>query len=394
MPSFSPRVWRLLAGYGATQAGSGFVYSYLFVYLAQARGLGPATAGAVLAALAAAGAIMLPLAGWLGDRIGPARVTAVALLLSALGSVDLALVHTTASAFVGAVLWGAGLATTWNGLAAIWGGAVPEQRRSAVFATNNVTQNIGWGVGGVVGALVVRLATPASFVPGFLGDAVLRAAFAALILATGGHAASSRRGRLPPAPLSRPLLALTALSTLVMAAAFSQTTSAFPAWATRATGSTAIVGLAVGLGCLAIVLAQFPVLRLLQAAGARRMPMAALGMALFAAAWVLALPGARAGLIASMIVFGLGECFYTPVMLAAANDLAPEGGRARYNAVFNLSYQIGPVIGPAVAGTVLAAGDGAALFGGLAGACAVAGVAALVMDRLGTHRAPGGDPQT
>ncbi len=389
MPTFSRRIWRLLAGYGATSAGSGFVYTYLFVYLAQARGLGPAAAGAVLAALAASGGLILPLAGWLGDRIGPARVTAAALLLSACGSLVLALAHTTGSALTGAILWGAGLATTWNGLAAIWGGAVPEEERAGVFATNNVTQNIGWGVGGAAGALFAHLALPASFVPGFLGDAVLRAAFAALILATGWRTATPRRSRLPPARLSRPLIALTALSTLVMAAAFSQTTSAFPAWATATTGSTAIVGLAVGLGCLAIVLAQFPVLRLLQAAGpARRLPMAALGMALFAAAWLLALPGRRPELVASMVVFGLGECFYTPVMLAAVNDLAPEGARARYNAVFNLSYQIGPVIGPAVAGAVLAAGDGAALFVGLAAACVLAGAAALVMERLTVSRQP------
>ena len=381
MPSFSPRVWRLLLGYGATQIGSGFVYSFLFVYLAQARHLGPAVAGAALATLAAAGALALPLAGWLGDRFGTGRVTAAALLVGAAGSAMLAGTSSATAAFAAAALWGSGLAATWNGLAAIWGGSVPEDDRSAVFATNNITQNIGWGVGAVGGALVAHLGLPASFVPGFIGDAVLRVAFATLILTSGERVAVPRGDRLPPARPSRALIALTALSTLVMAAAFSQTTSAFPAWATAKTGSTAVMGLAIGLGCLVIVVAQMPILRW-ALAGRSRMPMAAAGMGLFAASWLLALFGSPATLVACMMAFGLGECFYTPVMLAAVNDLAPEGARARYNAWFNLSYQIGPVIGPAVTGTLLAAGHGMALFVGLAAACALAGAAALTIQPL------------
>jgi MFS family permease len=117
-------------------------------------------------------------------------------------------------------------------------------------------------------------------------------------------------------------------------------------------------------------------------AGRGRMPMAGAGAGLFAAAWLLALLRRPAVLLMAMGVFGLGETLYVPVMAAMVNDLAPEAQRARWNAVYNLSNQVGPVIGPAVGGAVLAGGHGAALFVGLAVACALAGAAALAIEPL------------
>jgi MFS family permease len=384
MPPLPPRVWRLLSGYGLTQVGAGFVFTFNFVYLAQARALGPAAAGAVLAASAAAGAVGLPIAGHLADRAGTGRVTAAALLVTAVGSAALAGAHTLLPAFGAAILFGLGFASTWNGLAAVYGGAVDAEQRDAVFAINNVVQNIGFGAGAALGGLIAHVAAPASFVPGFLGDAVLRVIFAGFIVAAGDapvvkHEPQREAGR--HRLLDPRLLAVTAISTVVMAGAFSQVTSSFADWTTQVTGSTALLGLALSLNALVIAVLQIPVWRWV-ARGRRRTRIAAAGIGLFAATWLLTLTRRPPVLVGALIVFGLGETLYVPVLPALVNDLAPERLRARYNAVFNLSNQIGPVIGPAVAGVVLAAGHGAALFVGLAVACALAAGAAIAIEPL------------
>ena len=47
MPELPSRVWRFIVSWGLSQTGAGFVFTFNFVYLAQARALGPAAAGAV-----------------------------------------------------------------------------------------------------------------------------------------------------------------------------------------------------------------------------------------------------------------------------------------------------------------------------------------------------------
>lgn len=382
MPELPSRVWRFIVSWGLSQTGAGFVFTFNFVYLAQARALGPAAAGAVLAAAAAAGALVLPLGGLLADRLGTDRVTAAALLLTACGSVGFTAVHGPASAFIAAILFGAGWATSWNGMAAVFGGAVPPEKLDGVFAVNNVLQNMGFGIGAAAGGLIAHVAAPSSFAPGFVADAALRVAFALVLLSAGGLARAAQPHPRPPRGLLDPrLIGLAAIATLVVAAGFSQVTSAFADWTTLVTGSTALLGLALALNTLVIAVLQIPVLRWVMA-GRRRMPMAAAGAALFAGAWLLALLATPDALLASMMVFGLGETLYVPVMSAMVNDLAPQAMRARYNGVYNLSNQVGSIVGPAAAGAVLAGGHAAALLVGLAVACALGGAAALAMQPL------------
>src|SRR5207253_5650729 len=110
------------------------------------------------------------------------------------------------------------------------------------------------------------------------------------------------------------------------------------------------------------------------------------GAACFAAAWIVTLVAGRAGaapmLVAALAVFAVGETLIAPSMPALVNDLAPDVLRGRYNAVFTLSWQLGAVIGPALAGTALGHGQGSALFLALAAACLAASFAAVTLERF------------
>jgi MFS family permease len=178
-------------------------------------------------------------------------------------------------------------------------------------------------------------------------------------------------------------------SLLLVTAGYSQFTSAFPAWTTGVAGApSSLVGFAFAANTWTIGLAQLPVLSLVR--GRRRTRAIAGTGLLFAACWLLVLGAGEtsvkaasyAGLVAAAAVFGLGETLLSPSLPAIVNDLADEDARGRYVAVYSLSWQAGPMIGPAIAGAALAAGDGAPLLLGLTLACALAAPAAIAFERL------------
>jgi MFS family permease len=87
---------------------------------------------------------------------------------------------------------------------------------------------------------------------------------------------------------------------------------------------------------------------------------------LFAACWLIVLGAGKTtvtiasygGFVAAAAVFGLGETLLAPSLPAIVNDLAAEDTRGRYVAVYSLSWQAGPMVGPTIAGAALAAGNG------------------------------------
>jgi MFS family permease len=85
-------------------------------------------------------------------------------------------------------------------------------------------------------------------------------------------------------------------------------------------------------------------------------------------------------LIGALIIFGCDETLLSPSLTALVNDLAPERLRGRCNAVFNLGWQIGPIVAPILSGSALASGLGGALFVALADICGA--VSAPIADDL------------
>jgi MFS family permease len=86
--------------------------------------------------------------------------------------------------------------------------------------------------------------------------------------------------------------------------------------------------------------------------------------------------------MAGAALFGVGETFLAPSLPAIVNDITGERTRGRYIAFYSLSWQAGPMIGPAIAGAALGAGRGGSLLVGLAACCALAAPAALAFERI------------
>jgi MFS family permease len=94
-----------------------------------------------------------------------------------------------------------------------------------------------------------------------------------------------------------------------------------------------------------------------------------------------------------MAIFALGEAFLAPTLPALINDLAPDHVRGRYNAVFNVSSQAGQVLGPALAGALLAGNHGPLLLVALAAICLTATALTTIARKLTPPAANIGTPQ-
>ena len=98
----------LLTALGADNAGSGLFLPVALLYVTRDVGLPLAVAGTVVALGTVAGLAVPPLAGHLGDRIGPRRVVVGAELLQALGAVTYLAARGAAAVTAAAVLLAAG----------------------------------------------------------------------------------------------------------------------------------------------------------------------------------------------------------------------------------------------------------------------------------------------
>ncbi len=142
---------RIHVGNALSAFGLGFTVPYLYVYVAQVRDLGAATAGLVLAVFAVAALVVLPFAGRAIVRRGPLPVLLTALVVAAAGALSLGLAATAVRVLVSAALLGAGQAVMQPALATMIVDSSTTQTRSRAFAMQFFLQNLGLGVGGLIG---------------------------------------------------------------------------------------------------------------------------------------------------------------------------------------------------------------------------------------------------
>ena len=92
-PGLDPLVQRLFVGIALSALGSGLTMPFLYVYLAEVRGISTATVGLLFAFMGLLGFVGSPIGGTLIDRFGPRPVMIVGLTAEAVGVASLALVE-------------------------------------------------------------------------------------------------------------------------------------------------------------------------------------------------------------------------------------------------------------------------------------------------------------
>ncbi|QNN52998.1 MDR family MFS transporter [Nocardioides mesophilus] len=404
-----PLVKRLFVGIALSALGSGLTMPFLYVYLAEVRGIPTATVGLVFAFMGLLGFIGSPLGGTLIDRVGPRPVMLVGLTTEAVGVASLALVQTTAHALAVAAFITLGTVGLYPAATAMLTRLVPESRRQKVYGYQFMLLNAGLGVGGVVSAVLVRTSDPASFERLYLIDAASYVAYFLVVLSlprgTGGlgsRGAAPAEDGVPGTPppgwstvlKDRTLLRVVSISILAVTFGYAQFEAGFAAYAVHVAGIPAhYLGWAFGANTAAIVLGQLVTLRLIK--GRRRTRMLAVCAGIWSLSWaVIAASDAVDGwtavalVVAGLGIFGLGETLWAPLAPAIVNDLAVEELRGRYNALQGMTWTVAMIVGPALAG-LLIGNDLAHVWV----ACTVGGtaVAAVLLVRLGRHLTPAQD---
>jgi MFS family permease len=395
---------RILLGTLFSAVGRGLTLPFLFIYLHEVRGIAAGTVGLLVGWTGVISLVLSPVLGSLVDRFGARRVVLPLLAIEAAGTASLAFVDSAATAFAALTVIAIGLAGIWSGQTTILASLVDDTERQRVFGLSFTLLNLGIGIGGIIGGVLVDPARPGTFQAIYLADGVSYLAPALILLSlphvgrrviaetladasdtdgAGGYLQVLRDGTFVRFFLFGLVLITFGYAQMEVGyTAFSRVVAEVPA---------GVLGIAFAGNTVVIVVAQLFVVRWLE--GRSRTRALALAALIFALSWVVlagaGLAGAAApalaiaGVIACLVIFAFGETLMSPVMPAITNALATDELRGRYNALGSMTWGLSGVVGPVAAGPLIGGGHAftwVALV--IAGCVLAAGLALMLRRRL------------
>jgi MFS family permease len=391
-----PREGRLLLSIVALEfLGTGLVLPFHVVYLNEVRGFPLSEVGLLLALPPLFGLAVVGPGGVAIDRLGARTVLLTTLLLLVAGNTLLAFADTRVLAGTALVLNGVAFGLSWPASQALIASVIPAGLRQRYFGVNFTLLNLGIGVGGVVGGVVVDVHDVTTFQGIYLADALSYLPALFLLAVPLRHVAGrpvhdEETG--PPeqigylAVLRRPAVgSLMLLGFVASFVGYSQLNAGMPAYA-RAVGevSTRGLGLAFGANTLVIVLLQLVVLQRIE--GRRRTRVIVVMGVVWALSWLLLggsglIPGTAGATVlvaACAAVFALGETLMQPTIPALVNELAPDHLRGRYNALSSATFQLAAIVAPPIAGFLVGHHLGNVYIAVLVAGCLLVGVLSVL----------------
>ena len=361
----------LLAAMVVDSVGTGMFLPFTVLYFVHTAGL---TAPAVGVALTVAGLVVLPapLAVAPGiDRLPARVVVAAGNLISCAAFAGYLFVHGQLAVTAAVVAAGAGQATFWTGTRALIAEVARPGERRSWFALQTAIRSAGYGLGGLAGAAVLSVHSPAAFKALAALDAVSYLGAALLLLSWHQPPAAATPVK-PPAPggargsyrsalTDRPLAAITGLNTAfvlcaqvlpIVLAVYVVGTLHLAAWMAGVLFTLNTVLVAAGQAPLTWVTRRIPHRRVLRGAAAAW----AIAFGLLWAAAILPY-GARAGVLAAAItIFTVAEMLQGPVINTLVVEHAPAANPGPHLSIYQLSWSAGTTIAPAVLLGLLGAG--------------------------------------
>ncbi len=309
---------------------------------------------------------VLPFTGRAIDRRGPLPVLVVASALASVGAAALGFASSVpAAVLAAAVLVRAPPSCSRLSPRCSCGVPAPRPVRAPSPCTFFL-QNLGLGLGGLVGGQLVDVDRPASFTMLFLIEAAMFVVLGAVVTTVrmprtaslGGARpsgdAAAKGGGLRALLSHRAMVQLCVLGFVLFFACYGQFESGLAAYGTEAAGiEPSTLGFALAANTAVIVVARFVVLRLVERRRRSRV-IAAVGL-IWAFAWIVAgyaglghgsQAMATAAFISTYALFGLGEAMLSPTVAPLVADLAPESMVGQYNSAFALCKQLALAVGP------------------------------------------------
>lgn len=362
-------VRRVMYGIALNATGGGLTLSLFIVYLTTIRSIDAQTVGLILAWEAVVGLAASAPIGALIDRIGPVRVMLPGIVLQAAGVAYWAEVRTTAQALALGTVTAVTSASIWPSQSTLVAQLTAPEERQRAFGLSFMMLNLGFGIGGLLGALIVRDGDEGRFELLYRVDGLTYLTLAIAVWTVRHHAhtvheaieRTENSGGYGVVLRDRRVWIMLIGGIVMFTCGYGATNTGVPLFATEYAGlSVRWLGVIFGFNTFVIVALQPFVIRWVQ--GRSRTTMAALVGFSWTASWLilgsstLLLPVLMLSL--AQIVFAFGETLWAPVGPALVNAMAPDELRGRYNAVFGLQWGISGMAGPALTGALFGRGLG------------------------------------
>jgi MFS family permease len=392
-----PREGRMLLSIVVVQfLGTGLVLPFLVVYLHEIRGFSLDDVGLLIGLGPLMGFVAVGPGGAVIDRYGARVVMLFTMSLEVVADVGLTFASALPIAALAVGLQGIAFGIEWPAAQSLIATIVPSELRQRYFGVNFTLLNLGIGLGGIVGGLVVNVAHPVTFQAIYVADALSFAPAIYLLSVPLRHLAGRpvHDDEPPPAEtylqvVRRPGVRLVMLLSFVSSyVGYSQLNAGTQAFA-REVGRISTRGLGFAYACntLVIVLLQLVVLRRIE--GRRRTRVIMVMSMIWSVAWLLLgtsglVPGTLGATLlvaACTSVFALGETLMQPTIPALVNDLAPDHLRGRYNAVSTAAFSLASIVAPVIAGWLIGNGRGTAYIAQLVVCCGAVVVVASFLER-------------
>jgi MFS family permease len=389
LPDFSQPLVRIQASTAVQSLGQGLTLPYLLIFLHTQRNI-PAGLVGVAVGLAALGSFAFsgPI-GYMVDKFGPGRVLVFGTFFAGLASLSWAFVSTRAEVFLAAFGFALANALMWGPRQAFVGRLAGAEGRQRQFGIGFLLINLGIGLGGVLGSIIIRHQTLHAFQLLYFINCALYfiAGFIAItVMRDGGPVHEEHHkehGGYRQVVRDRKLWFMVGLGTLLVIAGYGSLEIFVPGYITQVADLPArVVGWGFAANTITIVFAQMYVLKMLQGRS-RAYTLAGVAF-IWSLSWIILGASALVATIPAIIlavgsqaVFGFAETGYMPVLNTIVNDMAPEALRGRYNAVAGIAWGVGNTLGPSIGGIAIGGGFGGYWLVTLAVLCVVAGFVAM-----------------
>ncbi len=366
LPQIDRRLWILMIGRLLLQLGTGFVLFYAAVFFVNEVGLSPAQVGFGIGSESISGVVGRVVGGSLADdpRWGRRKILLMAAAVSSLADLVLLFSNDFPSFLLGNLLMGLGIGLYWPATEAVVADLTQADNRNEAFALNRLCDNVGLGLGIVLGGLLV--AVTGSYRAMYAIDGISFLVFFGVIYRAIPETLSpqQQRGNLLKswglALRDRPLL-IFAVANILFTTYLSLLNTALPLYLTRFVSATpeltfppAMLSLLFTWYIGLCILTQIPMVRALsRLRQTRALMLSAVSWALgFGLVWVTGSAGSFhflwAGL--ALAVSALATVAYTPSASALVIHLAPESRRGVYLSVNSLCWAVGYFIGSTAGG--------------------------------------------
>ncbi len=336
--------WLIAVATLVNRAGT-MVMPFLVLYLTRDRGLAPTQAGLAITVYGGVSLLWSPITGKLGDSWGQLRMVKTSLFSTAAVLLAIPLFHSYASILLGMVLLALASEPVRPATMALVSHLAPPPRRRQAFALNRLAVNLGMSVGPTVG--------------GFLAEASFRTLFwvnaatsllAGLVLVVVPFRAPRHfhdpMAVQPGSALRDRKLLYVLLALLPVLLVFFQHVSTMALYLVDTLGfRPSVYGSLFAVNTLVIVLTE---VRLNTLTGHWPFHRALAIGALLATLGFAALAVARSlpAVVATVLLWTLGEMILFPTASAYIAELSPPARRGEYLGLYTMAFGVAFSVGP------------------------------------------------